>query len=196
MMNLQPHAQGGGTTMPSTLSPQPKPANKPVGNPQAAYANIFANNKPPAMAPRPPMREVGNAMGNAMGQMAPRSPMQQQIGNHLGVQAPPTFRGGPMNGMPAPRQAMAVPVNPAISNPFKPGPMPPVRGRAMQPQGKQGRLNWQQMKMRSMPPGMRQMYNGRPMTAPPNMNYSPAPPTRRGQPVGSRVNLMRNQFGS
>jgi hypothetical protein len=58
-------------------------------------------------------------------------------------------------------------------------------------------LNAQQQQMKMMPQGMRQMYNGRPMTPqrPPDMGYRPSM-TMRGQPVGSRVNLQRNQFGS
>ena len=94
---------------------------------------------------------------------------------------PPSWQGA---GMPLP--ARPNPNNPSVGNPNRPG--------RMQPQGPGQRLNWQQRQMQSMPPGMRQMYNGRPMTkTAPDMNYNPSM-TMRGQPVGSRVNLQRNQF--
>ena len=55
-------------------------------------------------------------------------------------------------------------------------------------------LNWQQMQMQNMPPGMRQAYNNRPMTAQPQGMQPMAPPTQRGRPAASRVNLQGNQL--
>ena len=94
---------------------------------------------------------------------------------------PPSWQGA---GRPMP--ASPNPNNPSVGNPNRPG-------RMRQP-GQPQQLNWQQRQMQSMPPGMRQMYNGRPMTkAAPDMNYNPSM-TMRGQPAASRVNLQRNQF--
>lgn len=60
--------------------------------------------------------------------------------------------------------------------------------------GRAPQLNRQQQQMRMMPQGMRQAYNNRPMTQQSPGIQPMAPPTQRGKPAASRVNLQGNQL--
>jgi len=133
---------------------------------------------------------------------------------------PPQWGGGPLptNDF---RMGRGFPGGPPIGAPgqFRPPPQwgqrPPMRGNPLAPGGGYGpserrpgappqwgggyrppprQLNDQQMMMKNMPPGMRQAYNNRPMTAQPQGMRPMAPPTQRGRPAASRVNLQGNQL--
>lgn len=198
MNNMFPNQSNvGGVSRSAVQPPAPRTTH--------ASAPPIAQDTPVGAAP-PPMRH------------SPKPAPVPRLGPGVQSPAPPVYRGpvattgqevfepGGKFYSPNPQlnnrwqagiTGRAVPANPAIQNPYRPGPFPTMRGRpapAPAP-GQHNQLNWQQRRMQSMPPGMRQAYNGRPMTnTAPSMDYRPSP-TRRGQPVGSRVNLQRNQFG-
>ncbi len=149
------------------------PYHTPGMTPQAPQASTQV----PAMQGAPPS---GPARGGTMSR-APSSFNQTP---------PPQFRAGavptPAMGPTLQKTAQYTGGRPALAKPAQPAWNPSVLPRP--------NLNWQQQMMKTMPPGMRQMYNGRPMTnSGPLMPAQPSM-TRRGQPVGSRVNLQRNQF--
>ena len=186
-VNIAPplHRPTGGTRAPA---PHPmadtgyRPQPQPVGGQPQDQANRAASmtrgyQLNPYVAP--------NAMGPAQSAgkfqqgMRKPQPMTQQV-------MPPQPHIAPALDMPTggyqtrwdPSQARPTQRPTGPFNPYQPG----------------KRQNWQQQQMSTMPQGMRQMYNGRPMTPQqPDMNYNPLP-TMRGQPVGSRVNLQRNQL--
>ena len=211
MMNLQPTLAAAPTTLPATTG-RPMAALQAQGQQMQGQMPQPPRPPPQQMQAQGPTGGMNPGTGLPWGQHPPGPSRDAQM----------QWQQAQMQGAPqALPQMQAVPGNPAIMNPYKPGPFPggqrgPARGRPARPgpspemrarpfparpapgRGVGRQLNWQQQQMQQMPPGMRQMYNGRPMTRAatpmqPSMDYSPSM-TRRGQPVASRVNLQRNQF--
>jgi hypothetical protein len=168
-------------------------------------ANLFGDRKvgggykPPTAAQPPQGPPPQQGAATDMRYRGPPSPYETQMPPQQGppgYNMPPSMRPpqGPPRMMPGQPPPQAVQMPGQRYNPGQYQPPPQWGGRV--PQGGQPapQLNWQQQQMSMMPQAMRQNYNNAAVTQQPQTMQPQAPPTQRGRPVGSRVNLQRNQF--